>query len=96
MPSKSAYECKGCSQRFDDSGKHLTSTKKCPKKYGRDEILKIFTHQLQILNEKILCESCEESFDPASIKSHLTAKRCKEYYEKKKRKLYFAEKRRRQ
>ena len=45
--------------------------------------MKIFTHQLQILNEKILCESCEESFDPASIKSHLTAKRCKEYYEKK-------------
>ena len=81
MEPKSAYECKGCSRHFDDSYKHLTGTKKCLKKYSPDEKLKTFENQLQILNKKISCESCNKSFDDTSILKHLSSKElCKRYY----------------
>ena len=81
MASKSAYECKGCSRRFDDSGKHLTNARKCLNKYSPDEKLKIFEDQLRILNKKISCESCNKSFDDTSILKHLSSKElCKRYY----------------
>ena len=84
MASKSAYECKGCCRHFDDSCKHLTGSKKCLKKYSPDELLKIYEDQLQILNKKICCESCNISYNDTCILKHLSSKKlCKEYYRKR-------------
>ena len=59
----------------------MTNTKKCLKKYSPDEKLKIFEKQLQILNKKISCESCNKSFDYTNILKHLSSKElCKRYY----------------